>query len=272
MSTGKTGPGRSERRAKPRRPRSSSRTSWDHLAGWYDGWVGSEGSEHHRALAMPAALDLLDLKRGESLLDIGCGQGAFASSVTALGASYTGVDVSGRMLERARKRWPKGPTFVEADATRLEDSVIIEPRSFDAVVFLLSIQNMDPLQLVIRGATRAINPSGRLVVVMTHPCFGVPRQSGWGWDANRKLNYRRVDSYLKPLAVPLKPLSGRAPVISFHRPLQEYFTAFAEHGLVVDALREVATSGSTRVLTRAARNPDIPTFLALRARLAPGRP
>jgi hypothetical protein len=46
-------------------------TSWDRVAGWYDGWVGSRCSQYHRALAIPAVLDLLDPDPDESILDIG---------------------------------------------------------------------------------------------------------------------------------------------------------------------------------------------------------
>ena len=252
---------------KPRRPSERTKTSWDHLAGWYDGWVGEEGSEHHRALAIPLALELLALERDEMVLDVGCGQGALAPAIRAEGGRYTGVDLSRRMVEQARRLHRTGEVFIQGDATRLSTVRTLGKESFEAAVFLLSIQNIDPLARALAGAAWALKEGGRLVIVMTHPCFTVPRQSGWGWDANRKLSYRRVDSYLKPLAVPLKPLRGKPPVLSFHRPLEEYIATLAREGFVVDALREVATSGATGVLAKAARNPQIPTFLGLRARL-----
>ena len=63
---------------------------------------------------------------------------------------------------------------------------------------------------------------------MTHPCFRVPRQSGEGWDEQRKLLYRRVDRYLSPLAVPMKAYAGgRAATWSYHRPLEDYVNGLA---------------------------------------------
>ena len=62
--------------------------------------------------------------------------------------------------------------------------------------FLLSVQDMDPLEAVIGEAARALRPGGRLVLFMVHPCFRVPRQSGWGYDPARKLPVRRIDRYL----------------------------------------------------------------------------
>lgn len=243
------------------------RRGWDDLATWYDGWVGQRGSDHHRQLAIPTLLELLELRPGERLLDIGCGQGALASAVIESKAIYMGVDVSERMLQQARRRHGAAASFVKADATKLSGAHGLAGASFDAVAFLLSIQNIDPIGPVLAGAAWALKPGGRVVILMTHPCFRVPRQSGWGWDARRRLSYRRIDRYLGRLAVPLKPLPNRPPVISFHRPLEDYFTALGESGFVVETLREVAMADPEPVKGPGV-NPDIPLFLGLRARLA----
>ena len=105
---------------------------------------------------------------------------------------------------------------------------------------------------------------------MTHPCFRVPRQSGWGWDEGRKLRYRRVDRYLTPLAVPLKTYpGGRGATRSYHRPLEAYVSALAKCGLLIDRLRElptyqIAPEGSHARAENLA-NREFPVFLGLRA-------
>lgn len=247
--------------------RRSERKGWDNLAGWYDGWVGKEGSKHHQRMAIPAALSLLDLKPGEHLLDIGCGQGVFAPSVREAGAEYTGIDVSPALLDLARKHHGKGSRFYEADACKLELSRDLRAASFDAAVFILSIQDINPLDSALRGAAWSLKPGGRLVIVMTHPAFRIPRQSGWGYDENRKLTYRRIDRYLTPLSVPLKPYPGQSGVsISFHRPISAYINGLAGYGLAVDAMQEIP---SYKAETDEAENPsekEIPLFMSLRAR------
>jgi hypothetical protein len=104
----------------------------------------------------------------------------------------------------------------------------------------------------------------------------VPRQSGWGWDAARKLRYRRIDHYLTPLAVPMKsyaanPQAGdqKGASRSFHRPLHSYVNELAAQGLWLNALNEIPTYKRTRGKKRAdaenRANDEIPLFLALRA-------
>src|SRR5690606_31331662 len=122
--------------------------------------------------------------------------------------------------------------FLVGDARKLQQVPGLDRSVADAVVFLLSLQDMGPPEPVLAGAAWAVKESGRIVVLMFHPCFRVPRQSGWGWDEQRKLQYRRIDSYLNPMAVPVRPVARGQPgtIKSFHAPLQDYVNGLAELG------------------------------------------
>jgi len=170
------------------------------------------------------------------------------------------------LLALARKRHRAHGRFVQGDARRLPR--LLPAQRFDAVVFLLSIQDMNPLDDVLRAAAAVLNDGGRLVILMTHPCFRVPRQSGWGHDADRDLRFRRIDRYLQPLKVPMKAYGpNRSGVsVSFHRPLSHYINSLAACGLLVDALDEITSHkpGTSKAEQRA--NAEIPLFVGLRAR------
>jgi SAM-dependent methyltransferase len=253
-----------------RRPAQPASRSWDPVAGWYAGWAGKEGSEHHRRLAIPAVLELLEPAPGDRILDVGCGPGALAPHVARTGARYTGIDASRKLLAIARRHHGAHGEFELADATRLAGCSALGAGTFDAVVFLLSIQDIDPLDRAIDSAAWALRSGGRIVMLMTHPCFRVPRQSGWGWDPKRKLQYRRIDRYLTPLSVPMKRYGcGRQGATrSYHRPLMEYVNGLAGAGIVVNRLLELPTyrAGSTIGTGRAVQSADceIPLFLGMR--------
>jgi SAM-dependent methyltransferase len=251
-------------------------TSWEPLAEWYDGWVGKEGSLHHRRLAIPALLDLLLPQPNEAILDLGAGQGVLAPYIAQAKAHYTGVDASAKLIQLARRHHGRQGRFLCGDVRHLNQLPGIHAGSFAGITFLLSLQDMDPLAHVLAAANWALAPGGRVVIVMTHPSFRVPRQSGWGWDPARKLRYRRIDHYLTPVAVPLKPYranveSGEAEGSSrsFHRPLHSYVNALAAQELWLNALNEIPTykrsRGKKQSEAENRANSEIPLFLALRA-------
>jgi ubiquinone/menaquinone biosynthesis C-methylase UbiE len=265
-----------ERGPAPKRrigPRTSgAETSWERVATWYDGWVGDRGSMYHRQIAIPAVIELLDPRTGDEILDVGGGQGVLAPYLVEAGARVTVVDASRRLIAAARRRYAalRDARFVEGDARRLHAVSEIQPHAYDAAVFLLSIQDMDPLEEVVRSVDWALKPAASVVLLMTHPAFRQPRHSGWGVDQGRKLTYRRIDSYLTPMAVPMKSLGGGPPTRSFHRPISSYVNAFSQAGFATDAMLELPDLPPDRRPGRTARGDEraqreIPIFLAMRA-------
>ncbi len=237
------------------------------MANWYDATIGIRGSPHHRKVAIPTVMRLADPRPGDLILDVGCGQGVLAHHVLKAGARYLGVDASAAMIRHARKR-REGVSFEVGDARDLAGTTSVDPISCAAVVFMLSVQDMDPLDQVVASAADVLAPGGRLVLFMVHPAFRPPRGSGWGFDPQRKLPYRRIERYLTPSAVPMKEYAEvgagpRGATISFHRPLQDYFAAVTAAGLVVDALEEFPDPVGEEKERGSA---EIPLFLAVRAR------
>lgn len=252
-------------------PRSDSATAWSgETARWYDSLAGERGSDYQQQVVFPNTLRLLELKPGQRVLDVACGQGAFARRLASGGARVTGIDASRDLIERARKQSPREVTYVVGDATRLSGAV---EGPFDAIACIIAIQNIEQVEPVFAGCAALLAPKGRLALVMNHPVFRAPRQSGWGWDEQRKLQYRRVDSYITPNKIPIQVHPGAQPGLvawSFHRPLQTYVAALAKAGLVVDALEEWPSHRASQPGPRAkaedrARD-EIPLFLAIRAR------
>ncbi len=253
-------------RSRGRRP---AARSWEPVASWYDGWVGDRGSRYHQAAAIPAVIDLLDLRRGEDILDVGAGQGVLAPYVAERGARYTGVDASPRLIDIARRRHARSGQFVVGDGRALSAVPRLRAHAYDAVVFLLSIQDMDPLGPIFASLDWALRAKSRVVLLMTHPAFRQPRHAGWGFDQSRKLVYRRVDAYLSEMAVPMKAI-GDARTVTFHRPISAYVNGLAAAGFAVDAMLELPDlpAGLRPLGRRPADRADgeIPLFLGLRAR------
>jgi ubiquinone/menaquinone biosynthesis C-methylase UbiE len=267
----------SARKPQPNPPQSAPKqTHWGPVAQWYDKLVGDEGSEYQREVVFPGVLKLLDVKKGQRILDVACGQGAFCRALAAQGALAIGVDAAKELIEQAKARTsapesPAGepPRFFVGDARQLG---FLNPSEFDAITCILAIQNIDDLPAVFGGVARALKDHGRFVTIMMHPAFRGPKYSHWGWDDEQKAQYRRVDRYLLPRKEPIFTHPGKKTgqyTWSFHRPIQTYVRALRAAGLLIDAMEEWPSHKSSEAGPRAAAEntarKEIPMFLAIRA-------
>ena len=242
---------------------------WDQAAQWYDALVGLKGSEYQKEVIFPGALRLMQSKKGETVLDLACGQGVFSRYLSQRKMKVTGLDTSEEMIRFAQSRSDASIRFEQGDA---QDAQVLSGKTFDAVVCLLALQNIESLLPVMCNVRRWLKPEGRFVMVTTHPCFRIPRQTHWGWDEQKKIQYRRVDMYGSESAIPIvTPPFTQADsfTVTYHRPLQSYFAALAEAGLCVNGLEEwtshkTSEPGKRSKAENRARQ-EIPLFMALRA-------
>lgn len=248
--------------------RKGPKTSWEGVARWYGKHMDREGTLQD-AVVLPGAERLLQAASGKRYLDIACGEGAFTRLLARKPRiGVAGFDASPSLIERAKRRAPKGAEYAVADARSFASRY--PTGSFDGAACLLAIQNIDDIEPVFRDAAKVLKSGAKLVLVMNHPSFRQPRQSGWGWDESRKLQYRRVDKYLGAYDLPIQAHPGSEPGVvthSYHRPLQTYVKALAKHGFTIADLEEwpshkTSDSGPKARAENAARN-EIPMFLAL---------
>ena len=244
-------------------------TSWEDSASWYDEHMGQEGGFFQQEVVFPGVLKLLDDVRGKKILDVACGQGALCRILEERRAQVVGAELSESLLDIARKRGPRHIRYVRADAKDLSS---LKGDAFDAITCILAIQNINDIRPVFKNAAGLLKPGGQFVMVMNHPAFRIPRQTGWGWDDERKLQYRRIDRYQSELKIPIQTHPGSAPseiTWTFHRSLQDYVRALVESGFVVDALEEWISPRESQPGPRArAENlarEEFPMFLAIRA-------
>src|SRR3954464_12309984 len=112
------------------------------------------------------------VRPGDKVLDACCGTGDLAVAALQAGATVTGLDFSGRMLERARTKSAE-VEWVQGDAQQLP----FEDASFDAATVAFGARNLEDLRrgrgvrnLGARGGglaevRRVLRPGGRLAIL-----------------------------------------------------------------------------------------------------------
>lgn len=248
-----------------------SETSWENVGLWYQNLVGEQGHYYHQNIILPGVMRLLeikDIKQEHALLDLACGQGVLARQLPPH-VQYTGVDISSTLINYAKKNAQRHHTFIQGDASK---KIHLPAEHFTRAIIILALQNIEHPQNVIKNAALHLRKGGTFIIVLNHPCFRIARQSSWGVDEAKKLQYRRLERYMSPMNIPIQmqPSKGQTSreTMSFHHPLSDYFKWLKESNFVVDGFEEwisdKKSTGPKAKMENRARE-EFPLFLAIRA-------
>ena len=255
-------------------------TSWDNVASWYQNLLKYGRGTYQHDVILPNILRLLAPKAGQKILDIGCGPGFFARAFAQAGADVAGVDISEELIAFAKQEVPQAKFFV----CSADNITPVTDGTNDAATIILSLQNIENITGVFAQCRRVLKSGGRLLIVLNHPAFRVPKQSSWEFDEKNNAQYRRLDSYLSEARAKIDMHPGLSAVAgakadddhgihtwSFHRPLQVYFKLLHKHGFAVMRLEEwignrAGPRGQRFAASERARK-EFPLFLFLEAKL-----
>lgn len=106
------------------------------------------------AMGQPV-VDLLAPRKGERILDVGCGDGVLTAVIAQAGAAVVGVDASPAMIAAARERG--------LDARVADGEALAFAGEFDAAFSNAALHWMRDGGAVARGVFRALKPGGRFV-------------------------------------------------------------------------------------------------------------
>lgn len=248
-------------------PIKSKDTSWNSVASWYDELLKNDDSYQAKVI-LPNLLRVLDIKKGEQVYDLACGQGYFANVFAHIGANVVASDLSKNLIETAKKNSKEKISFYISPAHRAQ---FLKENSIDTIVVVLAIQNIENVGEVFAECKRVLKKDGRMVLVLNHPAFRVPQGSDWSFENG--VQSRIVSQYLSPSKIYIDMTPGeknpkkKIKTISFHRSLQDYTKLFSKNGFAITRLEEwishkQSQTGPRQSAEDKARK-EIPMFMCL---------
>lgn len=215
--------------------------NWNANAERWDAGYDADGDRNRRYQSDEPMLALLGEVRGLRVLDVGSGNGYLCRKLARAGAIMTGVELSDEFCRIANRREaddPLGITYRHASVTTAD---LFPAGSFDKAVSNYVLMDVRDYAAAVRNVFRVLQPGGIFVVVISHPSFAC---GPMGWvtpapDSPRREDWTafRVDAYFHRGAY-LSQWANFDPVLSFHRPLRDYWETFAGAGFSVDAFEE----------------------------------
>lgn len=247
-------------------------TSWGGVAEWYNGLLEGDADSYQSKVVMPNVLRVLDPKPNMKVLDMACGQGYFSRAFRRSGAEVSACDISPELVDFAKSHQEKDIAYEVAPS----DKTSFASKTFDAVVIILAIQNIERVPETFAECFRLLRDDGRLIVVMNHPAFRVPKLTAWGSDDKTGEMYRIIHAYNSESKIEMDMNPGeknarkKKTTVSFHRPLQYYFKNLQKAGFAVTKLEEWISHKKSEKGPKQAEEDrirkEIPMFLMLEAK------
>jgi len=104
---------------------------------------------------------LQELKGTKNILSVGCGPAIIETGLAEHGFNVTGLDISKEALGQA-------PDSVRTIAGSAENMDFMQ-LSFDAVLYVVSLQFIEKYKEAIKQTARVLRPSGKLLVMLLNP-------------------------------------------------------------------------------------------------------
>jgi ubiquinone/menaquinone biosynthesis C-methylase UbiE len=141
----------------------------------YEHWYDTEQGVVYDGIEKRAiGRALPESRHGNQLLEIGCGTGHWSRFFAERGFRVTGIDISAKMINVARREGVADTRFSVADAANLPFS----DDSFDVVVAVTVLEFVAEPWKTLREMARCVGPGGRIVVgaLNRHSILGIWRR------------------------------------------------------------------------------------------------
>jgi len=184
----------------------------------YDAFADSFSQTRDYIPAQMGRLLVGRVMEGDAVLDVGCGNGRYYPLLAKKGARYRGIDISGKLVDIAKHKFPQGD-FSVADALFLP----FKNNEFD-VFFSVAVLHHIPSQgyrkRFFQEAYRVLKPGGVLFVMV--------------WDLRlrsmvRVKNWKRLKNFLSSqarAAAQIEKLDPRDFFIPWQKEYKRYVHSF----------------------------------------------
>lgn len=165
--------------------------SWRRIAQDYDKWYETPKGVYADEQEKKLFLKLTEFKKGQTLLDVGCGTGHFSFWFYNLGLKVTGIDLSLEMLKVAKSKLKnKEIEFFRGDASLLPFS----DNSFDLVVLITTLEFTSNPRQVLSEAFRVCRNKIFLGVLNKYSILAFKRKLK-AYFINKQSIYRKAKFY-----------------------------------------------------------------------------
>lgn len=229
---------------------------WDKNANVWSEQVRQGWDTFREHLNNPSFVKLIGVIKDKKTLDVGCGEGYNTRIFARMGARITGIDISPKMIEHARRAEQEEPLGIRYEVASFTDLSIFSDGSFDTVLSTMALMDSPDYEKAIKEIYRVLHKQGDFFFSISHPCF---MTRGFGWvkseePGNETLltvsGYFDKEHWIEQWGFSQVPEERRIEiplfaVPRFPRTLSEYINPLIRAGFVLKKISEPRPSANT---------------------------
>tara|TARA_Y100000310_G_C20475798_1_gene712342 strand:- start:34 stop:732 length:699 start_codon:yes stop_codon:yes gene_type:complete len=126
---------------------------------------GTKGASLLSEVEVSILLNLLNVKKGEKLLELGCGSGRLSQRIVSEGGNVTGLDAQEVMIQQIKKKKLKNFKVIKQDLTK---KFPFAENTFDKAYSVRVIKYIPGYEKVISEVSRVLKKDGTFVLEITN--------------------------------------------------------------------------------------------------------
>jgi ubiquinone/menaquinone biosynthesis C-methylase UbiE len=210
---------------------------------------------HNAYYERPATQSLVEDVNQRTILDIGCGTGAYSEWLVNKGATVVAVDANEKMLSHARNRLGDRATYHLANME--EPLCFLEADAFDGILCALAITYVRDHKALFAEFGRVLRDKGWLIFSTEHPFFSY--------------RYFNIENYFTTREVSCEwtGFGEKVSMKSYYHSLGEICEALSDNGFIMERVLEPKPTKEFEKI-----NPEdyrellqFPLFICIKARI-----
>jgi ubiquinone/menaquinone biosynthesis C-methylase UbiE len=138
----------------------------------YDTWLSEPKNQYWVEMEIRLMMNLLEPKKGQRILDIGCGTGASLEPIMNMELNLTGIDPSPYMLDIAEKKFGHCVDLHKGVGEELP----FDDNAFESALFVTSLEFMDRPAKAIEEACRVARERVVICVLNRYAILNIARR------------------------------------------------------------------------------------------------
>lgn len=221
---------------------------WNANAEFWDSKM-SDGNRFHKILIEPSQLRLLELQKGQKVLDIACGNGQFSRKLYELGCEVTAIDISDKFIElNKNNKYGNDIDYRVIDVTK-EAELELLTEKYDSAVCSMAFMDIEDIEPIFKSLKTLLKKHGKFVFSLCHPCFNSGdmkkiREAEEIGDLVRDKYWISTSGYSESKSYKGLGMDGQPKLhYYFHRTISETLSAGFKNGFVLDGIEEPTFEG-----------------------------